>query len=188
MSTRTAERRYTLEEFVEWAARQVGDEVYELLDGVPTVMAEAGFAHGQLLLNVGALVKRQLPPGCRATSGALVRLPGSPSSAYRPDIVIVCGTPPEGREPTPIDAPTLIVEVLSPSTGEFDRSRKLEDYQEIPSVQAVVFVSTDRRRVTSVRRVPEGWLVQHAIGNGTIKIPDPPLELPLDEVYGEVRL
>jgi Uma2 family endonuclease len=53
--------------------------------------------------------------------------------------------------------PALLVEVLSPSTEEYDRGEKLRHYQHLASLQAVLLVGLEARRVTLVRRTPTGW-------------------------------
>ena len=57
-----------------------------------------------------------------------------------------------------ITNPTLIVEVLSPSTEEVDRSSKWQDYQLIPSLQEYVLVSQAQPRIETYRRLgSERW-------------------------------
>lgn len=51
-----------------------------------------------------------------------------------------------------IDDPTLIIEVLSPSTEAIDRREKLAAYRRIPSVQEYVMVAQDQRSVEIYRR------------------------------------
>jgi len=54
--------------------------------------------------------------------------------------------------------PTIIVEVLSPSTERVDRGDKLASYKRIPALREYLRVSQDRERVEVYRRVEEGWL------------------------------
>ncbi len=53
--------------------------------------------------------------------------------------------------------PTILVEVLSPSTEEYDCGEKLRHYQAIPSLQLVLLVAHDTQRVTVVRRTSSDW-------------------------------
>jgi Uma2 family endonuclease len=62
-----------------------------------------------------------------------------------PDAVVVCGEPLflDDREDTLLN-PTLIVEVLSPSTEAYDRGQKFEHYQKIDSLRYYLLISSDR--------------------------------------------
>jgi len=77
-----------------------------------------------------------------------------------PDAVVAC-TPQflAGQEDT-LPNPTLIVEVLSPSTEAYDRGRKFEHYQSIQSFTEYLLVASDRVHVDLFTRQPEGrWLL-----------------------------
>ena len=58
--------------------------------------------------------------------------------------------------------PTLLVEVLSPSTQQEDLSTKLNHYRAMPSVQQLLFIDSTAMKVTSYDRAPEqgGWLLK----------------------------
>ena len=73
----------------------------------------------------------------------------------------------------------MIIEILSPSTSVFDRSQKVEDYQEILSVQTILLVYTDARRVRVWRRDGPRWIVEDVIGSGAVVVTEPELSLPL---------
>jgi Uma2 family endonuclease len=53
--------------------------------------------------------------------------------------------------------PTVLVEVLSPSTAEYDQGEKLDYYKQIPSLQEVMLVHHDARRVVVWRRTGGSW-------------------------------
>src|ERR1043165_6355840 len=67
-----------------------------------------------------------------------------------PEISLACGAleiDPADSSRSTITNPTLLVEVLSPSTEDVDRISKRRDYQRIPSLQEYVLVSQDEPRV-----------------------------------------
>ena len=76
-----------------------------------------------------------------------------------PDTVVVCGEP-QFADAT-LDTllnPTVIVEVLSPSTEGYDRGLKFEDYRTIPSLTDYVLVSQDKVLIEHYTRQPDdGW-------------------------------
>ena len=71
-----------------------------------------------------------------------------PRTARSCQRTIVCGEPERDREsPTHITNPTVIVEVLSPSTEDYDRGEKREHYQQLESLQEYVLLAQSRLRV-----------------------------------------
>ncbi len=78
-----------------------------------------------------------------------------------PDLTIVCGTPQyaEPGEMTLLN-PTVIIEILSPSTQAKDRKEKLEYYRTIESLQAYILVAQDAPYVQYyTRQTPHFWYV-----------------------------
>ena len=78
-----------------------------------------------------------------------------------PDASVVC----DGLQLDPADAkghtvlnPTVVVEVLSPSTEDYDRGEKLAHYKRIASLQEVVLVAHDERRIDVWRRQGGRWI------------------------------
>lgn len=107
-------------------------------------------------------------------------------AAY-PDASMVCG--PIERDPddpsgTTITNPTLIVEVLSPSTEEVDRSDKWRDYQRIPSLQEYVLVSQNTR-VETYRRQSSGTWEYVDVRDGSVTLASGPT-LDLATLYAEL--
>ena len=66
--------------------------------------------------------------------------------------------------------PRLVVEVLSPSTEKEDRTDKLDLYRSLPSVEAVLLVWQDARRVQLVARDAERWSMQDMVGGGEVSV------------------
>ena len=69
-----------------------------------------------------------------------------------PDVSVVC-PPIQGDSDDVITNPILIVEVLSPSTADFDRGTKFDHYRQIPSLQEYLIFSQDEPHVEQ-RREP----------------------------------
>src|SRR5205823_2292402 len=68
--------------------------------------------------------------------------------ATYPDVTVVCGaTERDAEDLLAVTNPTLIVEVLSGSTEEYDRGDKFEHYKSIGSLQQYVLVAHDDRFV-----------------------------------------
>jgi Uma2 family endonuclease len=115
-------------------------------------------AHADLSAAVIVTLVRALGDSCRVSISDLkVRIEETEVSTF-PDAIVVCGK----REVSSTDSnavtnPTLLVEVTSPSTEDYDRGEKLRHYKHLKSLQAVLFVSHRRVQVTVVERTPNGY-------------------------------
>jgi len=161
-----APKRMTLAEFLEWDAGT--DRRYELQGGIPVMMAPSLEAHGELALALGAEIRARLRPPCRVISEAGIVVPDRADTYYVCDLAVTCAP----REPGPrmVAEPVLVVEVLSPSTGQVDRWHKVADYRTLPSVREILVVFSDERRVEVQRRTPDGWRVEDLIGKAEVKL------------------
>jgi Uma2 family endonuclease len=95
--------------------------------------------------------------GCHTyQEGIMVQASDSSSGRdkFRPDVVVRCGALSDN---TFIADPVVIVEVLSPSTSERDRGRKVQFYKELPTVQHIVLAYEDRILVEHHRRTENSW-------------------------------
>jgi Uma2 family endonuclease len=147
---------YTWHEYL--ALETASNTKHEYLDGHIYAMAGGSPQHAALQAAVPSLLFSQLRAGrCRAHGSDLrVRVLATGLATY-PDVTIVSGP----REVDPEDKssvtnPTLLVEVLSPSTEAYDRGEKFAHYKRIPSLRQYVLVSPDDRRVEVWTRGAEG--------------------------------
>lgn len=134
----------------------------EYYDGEMFAMAGAAASHNLLIWTLlGEFYQQVARPRCRVyTSDQRVLV--SPSGLYTyPDISATCGESrfTDDREDT-LTNPTLIVEVLSPSTEAYDRSRKSEKYRALESLVEYLLVASDRMHVEVFARQDDGrWLL-----------------------------
>lgn len=183
----------TREEFFAWAPRQ--HIPYELVDGAPVplhweedadgsirAMAAARADHGRLMTSLGSILVRHAPAGCEGLAGgpALTTSRG----VRQPDLMLACG--PWERDQAEASNPVLLVEILSPSTGDVDRGQKLVEYQEIASVREIWFVDSTRRHVAVYSRDGEVWINRNVIGQGSFPSSVLTERVPLDEIYARV--
>ena len=126
---------YTYEDYLSWD----GDERYELIDGWAYLMASASPLHQEIVLNLLVAFWLFLKgKSCKAYQDIDVHLSPKPitrktlslqrkKTVVRPDISVVCN--PEQISDSGCDgAPTLVVEVHSPSTKRFDMKNKFDEY------------------------------------------------------------
>ena len=177
-----APKRMTLAEFLEWDDGT--DRRYELLDGVPVMMAPPLEAHGELALALGAEIRARLRPPCRVISEAGIVAPDRADTFYVADLAVTCAPREPGRRMV-VD-PVLLVEVLSPSTGQVDRLRKIADYRTLKSVQEILVVFSDERRVEVQRRTADGWRVEDLIGKAATSLSCCDGPIPLAAIYRDL--
>lgn len=134
---------------------------HEFLDGVVWAMAGGSPAHARIASNVARLLGNQLA-GQRCTvfsSDLRVRVTPTGLATY-PDVTVVCGQleldPDDVRHHT-VTNPKVIIEVLSPSTEDYDRGEKLGHYRQVRSLEMVLLVGYDAHRVEVWRRSDGRW-------------------------------
>jgi Uma2 family endonuclease len=173
-------RRMTQEEFFAWQENQ--EKLYELVDGLPVLplkmMTGASQAHDRVTVNIIAALHRQLRGGpCRPTTDDLaVRIPTG--NVRRPDITVECGGQ-GGRGELAVRDPRVVIEVLSPTTMNFDRIRKLPEYQTVPAVAHILLVDTETPRVDLWSRQPDGRWAQEKHNGLEAEVAQPAIETSL---------
>jgi Uma2 family endonuclease len=126
--------------------------------------------------------------GCRALNPD-IKIRQSPDDYVYADAVVT-GDP---RDDVPgqdwIDYPTLVVEVLSPSTERYDRAGKFEGYKNIPTFREYVLVEYRRREVEVWRRDAAGAWTSTIYGPADDVVLDSvALTLPMDLIYEDSGL
>jgi Uma2 family endonuclease len=171
MPERRPHHRHTYEEYLEYE-RDSGLK-HEYVDEVIVAIAGGSRRHNALALRVGAVLDRDRKPGSHAmSSDQKVRVLATGRATY-PDVTFVCGeiegdpTDPSGAT---ITNPTLLIEVLSPSTEDDDRGEKWQHYQRIPSLREYVLVDQTRARLESYRRLPAGTWEYRETTSGTLEL------------------
>jgi Uma2 family endonuclease len=184
MATRANALRMTLTEFLRW---DDGTDVrYELVDGRVVARARPTDAHGTITGNLAVALANALRPPCRVAAEAGILRPNRDDSYYVADLGVTCGPAADTRQHLP--EPVLIVEVLSPSTEDHDRGRKVPDYREIPSLQEILVVASRERRVELWRRNGDHWRVEDLIGEATVRLASCDASIPLAAIYANVDL
>ena len=74
------------------------------------------------------------------------------------------------------------------STAAHDRGRKGEEYRRISSVQAILFVFSEEKRVELWRREADRWVIEDCIGEAAVRLESLGVDLPLPAIYASVAL
>jgi Uma2 family endonuclease len=167
--------------FLDWERRQA--ERHELVGGVVRMMVGAAMGHNTVADNIHvALATRLRGAPCRAWR-ADTRVKSASGSFTYPDVLVSC-TP---RRPDElfVDDPVLVIEVLSPSTEDYDQIEKRWVYQSIASLRQLVFVSPGEAKVELVtREADQSWRSVFVVGlDASLALDCLDLSLPMAEVY-----
>ncbi|MCQ8782305.1 Uma2 family endonuclease [Mangrovibrevibacter kandeliae] len=173
---------WSVETFFRWQTEQEGR--YELVGGYPLkMMTGASQRHDVIVTNLLIALGNRLRGGrCRpfTADGSVETLPGQ---IRRPDVGVDCGRlDPDGFAAT---APTVVFEVLSPSTRDFDRLRKVVEYKRVETMQHIVIIEPRQPLMTIWSRGPAGdWSPQSIMGlDGALDLPAIGIAIPLREIY-----
>lgn len=181
-------RRMTADEYAVWEREQT--ERHEFFDG--EVYSQAGGTRRHSLIGSNVLGEvRHLLKGkdCEAHGADMrVHVKATGYQAY-PDVSVVC-PPIEGDSNEVISNPVLLVEVLSPSTADFDRGGKFGHYRQIPSLLEYLVFWQDEARVEQHTKTAEGlWLLREVVGiEQTLQLASLGRPLALRDAYDKVEL
>lgn len=159
---------------------------YEYLDGLVTMLAGGTADHSTISVNIMSILHRLLRASpCRVYNSDLrVRL--SETRYVYPDISISCHEQDRGRIDT-VRFPRLIIEVLSPSTKEYDRGTKFTYYRECPTVQEYVLIDTQRPLIEIYRKQTSNLWTLHLFGeDDEIEFASLNIHFPIASVYEHV--
>lgn len=172
--------------YVEYLAfEEANPGKHELVRGEILAMSGGTPEHARLAPELVQVLGPALRGGpCRLYSSDLrVRIDAVDRAAY-PDLTIVCGPlETSSADRNAATNPTVIIEVLSPSTELYDRSDKWADYQRIDSLKHYVLVSQDRRRVEVFSRTDLGWHYADVRDVGTVTLGALNTSFSLDALY-----
>lgn len=177
---------YTYEEYL--AYERDSERKHEFVSGEIIAMAGGSRRHNALASRISAALENARPTGCTAfQSDQRIRILATGLATY-PDASMTCGPiegDPADRTGETITNPTLLVEVLSPSTEHADRGYKWEQYQLIPSLQEYVLVSQAAPRVEVYRRLTSDSWEYFDVREGVVKLVSGPT-LDLAALYADL--
>lgn len=188
--TAVPKKKYTLEEYLELDKNS--EERYEYFDGEVFAMAGGSPDHARLSGSVYALLERKLEGrDCEAFNSEMrIKVPTALPYRY-PDASVVCGEPIfeeiDGQQM--LVNPTLLVEVLSPSTAAYDLVDKFTAYQSIDTFREYLLVSQDRPHfIQHIKQAKRKWLRIEIEGmDSEVTLESIGVTLMLREIYRRVK-
>ena len=180
---------YTLEEYLE--LDHESEERIEFWDGHVFTLAGASNNHDQIQSNAHFFLRLKLQgKPCRVfLSEMRVKVPEYPPYRY-PDLSALCGEAKFefiGKQQMLLN-PSLIVEILSPSTEAFDRGSKFTYYKSIESFSEYLLVSTERPNVAQfIKQTDDSWKhLEFNDLNAKVRIESLECEIEMGEIYEDV--
>jgi len=168
------------------------DRKSEYLRGEIFAMAGASVTHVIINDNLVMLLGRELlGSGCRAfTRDLRLRIPTSGLYTY-PDFMVICGAMERAElDPDTATNPKVIIEILSPSTENYDRGNKFADYRTLPSLCEYLLISQDQIHVEHHTKQPDGaWVLRETSdGEAMVVLESVGVRFTLREAYDGVPL
>jgi Uma2 family endonuclease len=180
----------TAAEYFVWEADQPERHDYYL--GEVFAMAGGSDEHNTASLNVASAFKSHLRgTPCRVFMSDM-RLELAHNSHYSyPDVFVTCDPRDANAEASHLKKhPKLVVEVLSPTTSEYDQGRKFEQYRKIASLDEVLFIDPERRSIELYQRTQQErqWLMTAAPEGGSVHLRSVDMDLSMVTVFEGIDL
>jgi Uma2 family endonuclease len=177
-------QRFSFREYLE--LERTGDGKSEFHNGQIHAMSGGTEPHSRLSSRIGALLNVRLSH-CRVYDSNLKLYIEQFDKGVYPDCMVLCGSPQFWNEQSDVVLnPSLVVEVLSPSSERYDRGEKASYYRSVPSLQEILILSQDLVFAEhSTRQGDSTWrLVQYTGRNERVRVLG--AELSLEEIYAGI--
>ena len=188
MASAARKSHVTPEEYL--ASERKATEKHEYDAGWVIAMAGASRRHNLIAVNLLSAFHLGLKDRPCEVYGGDMRVEVEATGLYTyPDVTITCDGPRFGDpEFDTLLNPTVIVEVLSPSTESRDRGRKFAHYRRLESLREYVLVSQERVLVERFTRQGDEWvLTEFGRDDDLLRLASVGVEIPVREIYAKVR-
>ena len=186
MTTQSKPRRMTVAEFLAWASGQPRGR-YELVQGKAVAMAPERAQHNIMKLEVAlalrSAVKRAGLSCTVFTDGMTVVI--DKEHAREPDAAVQCGVP-FNPATMVLEAPLIVVEIISPSSERSDIEDKLVEYLSVPSIHHYLIVNPTKKVVIHHARGQASKISTLIASSGAIDLTPPGMTVPVAELLPEV--
>ena len=181
---------FTLTEQDYLTLESAAEDKSEFVDGAMYAMSGTSPRHAKLEARLSsALVPQLRGRDCDVYSSNLKIRSTKRRSYLYPDLSVVCGplVRVEGTNDV-IANPSVIFEVLSPSTADYDHGKKFAIYREIPTLKDYLLVHSEEAFVEHFTLQPDGsWILRDHKGiDAVVEIPNIQCSIKLKELYDRV--
>ena len=171
----------TLAEFMVWESAQT--ERHEFYRGEIFAMVGGTARHNRVILNLASRINDHLDGTRCQVFSENMKVQLADEGVLYPDVVVTCEKADAGDEQTVAD-PTLIVEVLSPSTKGYDKRDKFILYRTLASLREYVLIDPVNRQVEVFTLAEAGsWLLTDQSAVGVLTLQSIDLTLPFERLF-----
>lgn len=173
--------RLSLDDFIAWENQQ--PDRHEFHRGEVFAMVGGRRTHGRVVSNLNRLLSEALDGSPCQVFAESMKLQVAEDTLLYPDLFVTCD-PADLATEMIFRAPTLVIEVLSPSTQAYDRSQKFALYRRLASLQEYILVDPETRRVEAFRRdEQQRWVLDDMSGSDTLRAESIAASLAMDKVF-----
>jgi Uma2 family endonuclease len=147
-------------------------------------MAGGSIAHAAICARMASLLDHALTVSSCSVYTSDARMQVAERQYLYPDLVVACGE----QSGTMLINPSVVIEVLSPTTEKRDRSAKFKTYKALPSVQEYVLIGSEYKAIEVHRREGHFWKEQHYYEGDIIELKSISVSFPFNEVYRRILL
>lgn len=181
--------RLSLEEYV--AIEQETQIKYEYHDGRIYNMAGGTLNHGLISGNIFGEIRTRLRDkgsNCRVINSEIKVHVNTKNCFLYPDTMVVCGEIKQSAtEPNALTNPRVIIEVLSKSTGNYDRGDKFYLYKQLPSFEEYILIEQNKPQIDLYRKEGDFWHLSRVEGlENELEIRTIGLKIKLEEIYFDI--
>ena len=176
----------TAAEFLAWDEQE--PVKHEYFRGEVFLMAGTEDRHSTVSLNVAMALRNHLRGSPCRTYVIDVKLRIEAADCYfYPDVMVTCSAA-DAADRLIKREPSLVVEVLSPSTAAYDRGEKFAAYRQAPSLAEYLLIDIDTRRCDLYRKGADGlWVLHPFEPEQTLKLASVALDITADMLWAEVE-
>ena len=158
----------TLDEFLEWEA--ANQERHEFYQGEVFAMVGALRTHARIVGNLYYALRTQLAGRRCQPFSESSKVEVEARAVFYPDVFVTCDER-DLKTDYLFRFPTLIGEVLSPSSERYDRGVKFAAYRKLETLKEYVLIHPDTREVTVFRKNAAGHFELHEYsGNPSVAL------------------
>jgi len=181
---------FTIEEYLQF--EKDSPEKHEYYQSEIFTMAGADARHNVIFSNVfGELAYKLKGKPCKPY-GSDLRIHVAQNTLFTyPDISIICGEiVPSPEDKDTATQPTVLIEILSPSTRQYEHGGKFKLYRDIPTLKEFILIDSEAIAIEAYRLNQNNhWELQdYTSVNELFTIPCMDITLPIKEIYDGTKL
>lgn len=178
--------RMTAEEYLAWDAGQT--EKTEFIAGEVFAMAGGEDRNATVAGNLYIAMRQHLSGSpCRAYGSDVKLRVEAADCFFYPDLMVTCSAS-DLSDRLIKREPVLVAEVLSPSTGAFDRGDKFAAYRQLPSLREYLLVDVDRLRCDLFRKGADGlWVLHPSEAGQAVHLASVDLTVPPEAMWADLE-